>query len=98
MRIWVKGCTKNGQHSGRAASISCAILRGPITAMRQLIADAGHQLPTLITVVCGFIAILLRGTLREVDDLDPILDSMNRQCVEIGTPIDKLIFARRVAR
>jgi signal transduction histidine kinase len=60
-------------------------------AMRQFIADAGHQLRTPLTVVRGFIGILLRGTPRESADLDPILTSMNRQCVEMGSLIDKLI-------
>jgi two-component system OmpR family sensor kinase len=60
-------------------------------AMRQFIADAGHQLRTPLTVVRGVIGILLRGTLHDAADLAPILTSMNRQCVEMGSLIDKLI-------
>jgi two-component system OmpR family sensor kinase len=59
--------------------------------MRQFIADAGHQLRTPLTVIRGFIGILMRGALPEAADFAHILTSMNRQCISLGSSIDKLI-------
>ncbi len=60
-------------------------------AMRAFMSDAGHQLRTPLTVVRGFIGILMRGNLREASDLANILTAMNRQCVLMGSLIDKLM-------
>jgi signal transduction histidine kinase len=60
-------------------------------AMRQFMADAGHQLRTPLTVVRGFIGVLLRGELRSPADRSDILTTMNGQCVLMGSLIEKLI-------
>jgi two-component system, OmpR family, sensor kinase len=60
-------------------------------AMRQFMADAGHQLRTPLTVIRGFIGVLLRGDLRSPADHADILTTMNGQCVLMGSLIEKLI-------
>jgi signal transduction histidine kinase len=60
-------------------------------AMRQFMADAGHQLRTPLTVVRGFIGVLLRGDLRSPADHSEILTTMNGQCMLMGSLIEKLI-------
>lgn len=60
-------------------------------AMRQFMSDAGHQLRTPLTVIRGFIGVLLRGDLRSQSDHAEILSRMNGQCVLMGSLIDKLI-------
>jgi two-component system, OmpR family, sensor kinase len=59
--------------------------------MRQFMADAGHQLRTPLTVIRGFIGVLLRGDLRSPADHADILTTMNGQCVLMGSLIEKLI-------
>jgi len=65
------------------------------SAMRQFIADAGHQLRTPLTVVQGFIAILRRGGFENTADRERILDTMNDQSRIMGSLIDKLILLER---
>lgn len=60
-------------------------------AMRQFMSDAGHQLRTPLTVIRGFIGVLLRGDLRNPADHAGILTTMNAQCVLMGSLIEKLI-------
>jgi len=64
-------------------------------AMKQFIADAGHQLRTPLTVIRGFIAVLRKGDLRSPDDRAHILATMNRQSLIMGSLIDKLILLDR---
>lgn len=64
-------------------------------AMRQFIADAGHQLRTPLTVVQGFIAILRRGGIESPPERDRILDTMIEQSRIMGSLIDKLILLER---
>ncbi len=64
-------------------------------AMKQFIADAGHQLRTPLTVIRGFIAVLRKGDLRGPEDRAHILATMNRQSVIMGSLIDKLILLDR---
>ena len=60
-------------------------------AMRQFIADAGHQLRTPLTVIRGFLGILRKGELRTPEDRDRILETMNHQSLIMGSLIDKLM-------
>jgi signal transduction histidine kinase len=60
-------------------------------SMRQFMSDAGHQLRTPLTVIRGFIGVLLRGDLRSPADHAGILTTMNGQCVLMGSLIEKLI-------
>ena len=64
-------------------------------AMRQFIADAGHQLRTPLTVVRGFISILRKGDLRSPSDAERILESMHRQSLVMASLIDKLMLLDR---
>lgn len=67
-------------------------------AIRQFIADAGHQLRTPLTVIRGFIAILRKGDLRTPEDQARILETMNRQSLVMGSLIDKLMLLDRWER
>jgi signal transduction histidine kinase len=60
-------------------------------AMRQFMSDAGHQLRTPLTVIRGFIGILVRGDLREPADRSRILATMSQQCALMASLIEKLI-------
>jgi signal transduction histidine kinase len=60
-------------------------------SMRQFMSDAGHQLRTPLTVIRGFIGVLLRGDLRSPADHAGILTTMNAQCMLMGSLIEKLI-------
>ncbi len=64
-------------------------------AMRQFMADAGHQLRTPLTVIRGFISILRKGDLRTPQDGERILETMNRQSVIMASLIDKLMLLDR---
>ncbi len=64
-------------------------------AMRQFMADAGHQLRTPLTVVRGFISILRKGDLRTPEDGERILEIMNRQSLIMASLIDKLMLLDR---
>jgi signal transduction histidine kinase len=64
-------------------------------AMRQFIADAGHQLRTPLTVVQGFIDIMRRGGGDDAAERERILGMMSRQSRIMGALIDKLILLER---
>lgn len=60
-------------------------------AMRQFMADAGHQLRTPLTVIRGFLGILRKGDLHSVADRDRILETMSGQSQIMASLIDKLM-------
>lgn len=60
-------------------------------AMRQFMADAGHQLRTPLTVIRGFLGILRKGDLHSVVDRDRILETMSGQSQIMASLIDKLM-------
>lgn len=64
-------------------------------AMRQFMADAGHQLRTPLTVVRGFISILRKGDLRSPQDGERILEIMHRQSLVMASLVDKLMLLDR---
>lgn len=60
-------------------------------AIRQFIADAGHQLRTPLTVIRGFLGILRKGELRTPEDRARILETMSNQSQIMASLIDKLM-------
>jgi signal transduction histidine kinase len=60
-------------------------------SMRQFIADAGHQLRTPLTVIRGFLGILMRGELRSPSDRERILETMSSQTQIMASLIEKLM-------
>jgi signal transduction histidine kinase len=60
-------------------------------AMRQFIADAGHQLRTPLTIIRGFITLLGDTAAESAADREHILRVMRQQSVLMGALIDNLI-------
>ena len=58
--------------------------------IRRFIADAAHQLRTPLTVIQGFIGILLKNDLKAQEDRERILWSMDRQSRSMASLIEKL--------
>lgn len=67
-------------------------------AMRQFIADAGHQLRTPLTVIRGFIAVLRNNDVPNVPDYRRVLDTMHAQSLVMASLISKLILLERWER
>lgn len=63
--------------------------------IRRFIADAAHQLRTPLTVIQGFIGILLKNDARTQADRERILCSMDRQSRSMGSMIEKLTLLDR---
>lgn len=57
----------------------------------QFIADAGHQLRTPLTVINGFVGILLSGRLRNADDAPKILQKMSMQIAVMRKLVERLM-------
>jgi signal transduction histidine kinase len=57
----------------------------------QFIADAGHQLRTPLTVLSGFISILLTRQLRHPDDGPKILQRMQRQIAIMKELVERMM-------
>jgi signal transduction histidine kinase len=63
--------------------------------MRRFIADAAHQLRTPLTVIQGFIGILLKNGIGAQTDRERILRSMDTQSRSMGSLIEKLTLLDR---
>jgi two-component system, OmpR family, sensor kinase len=63
--------------------------------IRRFIADAAHQLRTPLTVLQGFIGIMIKGNPATVADQARILQSMDRQSRLMASSIEKLTLLDR---
>jgi signal transduction histidine kinase len=63
--------------------------------IRHVIADAGHQLRTPLTVIRGFLGVLRRHQFAGPDDRERILQTMTQQAQLMATLIDELVLLER---
>lgn len=63
--------------------------------IRHVIADAGHQLRTPLTVIRGFLGVLRRDRFSGPDDRQRILQTMTQQVRLMATLIDQLVLLER---
>jgi signal transduction histidine kinase len=75
-----------------AAQVTAAFGRRDLAEaeMRRFIEDAAHQLRTPLTVIQGFIGILLKNDLKDQADRERIMCSMDRSIRSMASLIEKL--------
>jgi two-component system, OmpR family, sensor kinase len=66
--------------------------------MRRFIADASHELRTPLTSIRGFLEILLRGAVRQPDQLQKVLKSMHSESERLSKLVQDLLLLAKLDR
>ncbi|MFC0213385.1 sensor histidine kinase [Paenibacillus chartarius] len=66
--------------------------------MRRFVADASHELRTPLTSIHGFLEILLRGAVKQPEQMNKVLASMHGESVRINKLVQDLLLLAKLDR
>ena len=66
--------------------------------MRRFVSDASHELKTPLTSIHGFVEVLLRGTVREEEQLERALKSILMESERLGGLVNDLLALTKLER